>query len=69
MPLETVCVRCGRIVDAGQPVQIGSTVAILCEGCAGWGRVHASDQEDHEDTGGLGRMRAPSHPDDRNPRI
>ena len=67
MPSEMVCVRCGRPVDAGVTIPLGTPVGKLCEGCAGWQRAHASDQEDHDNSTGLGAMRSASHPNDTVP--
>ena len=64
MPSDAVCVHCGRAVDAAVTIPSGNTVATLCQWCAGWQRVHGSDQEDHEDTTGLGALRPAPHRND-----
>lgn len=64
MPSEVLCVRCGKAVDATVAIHLGHTVNMLCPACVGWQRVHGSDQEDHEDTTGLGIRRPASRPND-----
>ena len=68
MPSELVCERCGRPIDADTSVQLGNTVAKFCEGCAGWQRARATDQEDRYYNTGLDARTPVSRPTDPNRR-
>lgn len=59
MPLERRCIRCGKALH---PAGVGDSHApahTLCDACASWQKVHASDLEDRQDATGLGAIRTP----------